>query len=38
MCNHIIWSVMMEFTKGLYQMGMVTCEICNEDIGSVVYS
>ena len=23
--------------KGLYDMGMVTCEICNEDIGSVVY-
>ena len=24
--------------KGLYDMGMVRCEICNEDIGSVVYS
>ena len=24
--------------KGLYDMGMVTSEICNEDIGSVVYS
>ena len=24
--------------KGLYDMGMVTCEICNEDIGLVVYS
>ena len=24
--------------KGLYDMGMVTCEICNEDIGSIVYS
>ena len=24
--------------KGLYDMGMVTCEICNEDIGSVVNS
>ena len=22
--------------KGLYDMGMVTCEICNEDIGSIV--
>ena len=24
--------------KGLYDMGMVTCEICNEDIGSIAYS
>ena len=24
--------------KGLYDMGMVICEICNEDIGSVVCS
>ena len=24
--------------KGLYDMGMATCEICNEDIGSIVYS
>ena len=24
--------------KRLYDMGMVTCEICNEDIGSIAYS
>ena len=24
--------------KGLYDMGMVTCEICNEDIGLIAYS
>ena len=24
--------------KGLYDMGMVTYEICNEDIGSIAYS
>ena len=24
--------------KGLYDMGMVTCKICNEDIGSIAYS
>ena len=24
--------------KGLYDMGMVTCDICNEDIGSIAYS
>ena len=24
--------------KGLYDMGMVTCEICNEGKGSIVHS
>ena len=24
--------------KGLYDMGMVRCEICNEDIGAIAYS
>ena len=24
--------------RGLYDKGVVTCEICNEDIGSIAYS